>query len=603
MGEARQDETRAEGAAHERHALPPLTGRTRLDRLGRSGPLGLAVTALILVALRLHAFDLPLETDECNYAYIAGRLLESDRLYVDVWDHQPPGVFALFAGVIALFGDDPIVFRWMAVVFSVVSLALVYAILRMTAGTAAALTGALLFAVVSADPGTAGEGCNREIYMNTLILAAWYLACRARSQRPTSDRRPPAIGPESRRLSGGSVVDRTTGCVFASGCLLAVASVLKTLVAVHWLFLAVWLAMSGRRSERPAGRFHGSIRLLVAFALGPLLIWTGTFTYFWATGRSGEFVDAVFLFNLSYSGAAHSFSSRFLEFFAPVGHRFIFDTSLPLWIATAAATALLAYGTAVRRHRESAAVLLLLVSGYVAVCLPAHFWPHYYYLLIPPAVITTATALWIPLRWHRGRTTAGDSHPIAPPSRRSRLPMIVASALSVLLVTTLLYTQVRDYLSQPPFGITVRRYNSRDFWGRAQGENVRRVTDPDDEIFVFGNDAEIYYYARRRCASRFTMITGLQARHAGSKRRREILIEELTRRLPRVILILFDEKPFPEWLAFLDRFYGPAVGVDYHDRNGDAIMFVFARRDEPIETIDWNWDRSSVGGWMPEGGR
>ena len=41
---------------------------------------------LILVAFRLHAFDLPLETDESNYAYIAARLLAGDRLYVDVRD-------------------------------------------------------------------------------------------------------------------------------------------------------------------------------------------------------------------------------------------------------------------------------------------------------------------------------------------------------------------------------------------------------------------------------------------------------------------------------------------------------------------------------------
>ena len=36
---------------------------------------------------------------EGNYAYIGQRLAAGDRLYVDVWDHQPPGVFALTAAV------------------------------------------------------------------------------------------------------------------------------------------------------------------------------------------------------------------------------------------------------------------------------------------------------------------------------------------------------------------------------------------------------------------------------------------------------------------------------------------------------------------------
>ena len=72
---------------------------------------GLLGAATILIAFRLHAFDLPLETDECNYAYIGAQLLDGDRIYVDVWDHQPFGVFVLFAGVMALFGDAPEVFR------------------------------------------------------------------------------------------------------------------------------------------------------------------------------------------------------------------------------------------------------------------------------------------------------------------------------------------------------------------------------------------------------------------------------------------------------------------------------------------------------------
>ena len=61
-----------------------------------------ASVALDLV--RLHAFDLPLETDEANYAYIGARLLDGEKLYVDLWDHQPPGVYVLFAAAISLFG-------------------------------------------------------------------------------------------------------------------------------------------------------------------------------------------------------------------------------------------------------------------------------------------------------------------------------------------------------------------------------------------------------------------------------------------------------------------------------------------------------------------
>lgn len=524
---------------------------------------GLAAAGVVLVAFRLHAFELPLETDECNYAYIAGRLLAGDRLYLDVWDHQPFGVFALFAAVIAIFGDAPDVLRWLATFFSLGSLVFLFLILRHTATTGVAVCGAIMFAIASSDPGTAGEGCNREIYMNTLILAAFYLALRRR------------VNP---RWS-----------LFLSGCALAVASSVKTVVAVHWLVLAVWIglrAFDRARGQAPRGAV---LRALAWFTIAPASIWILTFGYFAVTGRSTEFIDAVFLFNLGYSGSAESIWFRLVRFFNPERHPFIFDSASPLWLGGLVATVWLAVEVAVRRSRAALAALLLVVAGYVAVCLPAKFWPHYYYLMIPSLVIALAMALGR-LAAFAGRLTPG----------RGAGAWTIRLAIYALGPVSVMVTEYRDYLGQTPFGITVKRYNSRDFWGRGQGENVRRVTDPGDEIFVFGNDTSIYYYSGRRCASRFTMITGLQSGYPGSNDRRAILLRELAERRPRLILVLFDEPPFPEWKAFLQEHYTEPIGWDYHDRSGEPIMFVVAVKDRPVEPIDWNWDRAAVGGWFVE---
>jgi hypothetical protein len=76
------------------------------------------------------------------------------------------------------------------------------------------------------------------------------------------------------------------------------------------------------------------------------------------------------------------------------------------------------------------------------------------------------------------------------------------------------------------------------------------------------------------------------------------MMAELEKHLPRLILVLFDEQPFPQWRAFLDEHYGEPIGWDFHDRTGKPIMFVLARKDKPIAPIDWNWDRKEVGGWL-----
>jgi len=545
-----------------------LEGRDRpVPVAGVYDCIAVIATIAILVVFRLHAFDLPLETDECNYAMIAARLLADARLYVDVWDHQPFGVFALFAAAIAMFGDAPHVFRWMALLFSVVTLLLILAILRRLLGRSAAVLGAFLFALASSDPGTGGEGCNREIYMNTLILAGWYFSL-----------------PRVPRLESGGLGPFS---LVISGLCLALASTLKTIVAVHWVFLAFWIAWNASRGTNTKRSIKTVATQLSYFALAPVLVWLAAVGFFAATDRLTEFFEAVFLFNLGYSESGEPFGMRFIRFFAPLRHPFIFESALPLWIASAMAAVWLTTTTILRKNAASAWVLVLLLASYTSVCLPGRFWPHYYYLLLPASVLGVSMAVQRCATWlrHKFRLGAWSAR-----FARSLLYALVPVALAV--------TQTRDYLLQPQFGITVKRYNSRDFWGEGQGRNVASVTDPQDTIFVFGNDASIYYYSHRRCASRYTMITGLALGMEDAVKRRRILMTELAANPPRLILVLFDEKPFDEWLRFLEQVYGEAVGVDYNDRTADPIMLVFARKDQPIRALDWNWDRSAVGGWQ-----
>ncbi len=530
---------------------------------------GLVAAILILVVFRLHAFDLPLETDECNYAVIAARLLAGDRLYVDVWDHQPFGVFTLFAAVIAVFGDTPHVFRWMAMLFSVASLLLIFAILRRVVWRSAALLGIFLFALASSDPGTGGDGCNREIYMNTLILAAWYFSL-------------PRVPRRDGLLSSGL----RSFPVVLSGLCLALASTLKTIVAVHWVFLAFWIAWIVWCSTDGDRRIKAVVTQLSLFAVAPVLVWLTACGYFAATHRLTEFVDAVFLFNLGYSDSSEPFLVRFLRFFHPIEHRFVFYSALPLWIGAGVSLICLAVEGVVSRKLDSLAAVSLLLAGYVATCLPGRFWPHYYYLAVPGLIIGVAVLVDRLSVWFSAYGFLGTVG-----SRVLRVIVYIGFPIGLCV------TEVRDYLLQPPFGITVKRYNSRDFWGQAQGENVAAVTDPDDTVFVFGNDASIYYYSHRQCASRYTMITGLGARMRGAEERRRILLSELERTRPRLIAVLFDEPPWPEWRLFLEKYYGEPAGWDFGDRTQKPIMFVVARKDRPIRPIDWNWDRSAVGGW------
>ncbi|MGB0715353.1 MAG: ArnT family glycosyltransferase [Phycisphaerae bacterium] len=520
----------------------------------------LGVAAIGVALMRRAAFDVPLEADECNYILIGRRLLEGGKLYVDVWDHQPPGIFAIFAGIIALFGDADSTIRWSATGATIISLFLLYNLTKRLASPGFAAWACLLFVLVSSDPGTAGDGCNREVFMNVFVLAAWLFA---------SYGRPRANEPQH--------ASNSTLFLVLAGVALGIGSTIKTVLAMHWLFLTGWIVLEflmQSRSPRQAAK------AFVLMAAGPSLIWILVFAYFAATQRLTLFVDAAFYFNLSYSEADENFISRFLYFFSPERHPFVFRSALPLWIGTIAAAAWLVIRLMQRRDSSIRAALALLVGSYAAVCLPGRAWPHYYYLMIPALIMAVTIAM------HQ-LTLAGKSKGIR----------TAALATMLLITTATAWREYHWYLNQPPFGITVARYNSRDFWAKGIGEKVAAVTDSSDRIFVYSNDPGMYYYAGRQPASRFTMVTGLRDGYSGVDDRRKTLLKELSNNPPRMILVQVGEPVFDGWPDFLAQNYGPAIGVDRHDKKDFVILAVFAHKSKPVEAIDWEWHRREVGGW------
>ncbi len=508
-----------------------LAPRSSASVLSRADLIVLTLAGLIAVGFRLHAYPGPLETDECNYAYFAQRLLAGDRLYVDLWDHQPPGIFALLLLPTAVFGSSPAVYRTLALVLVLLTMFGVFDIARRWFSRSAAWMAALLFALASSDPGIAGEGCNREIHMNLLLVAAvWVLA-----QRQVTDRRR----------------------VLLAGLLLGLASTIKTVVAVHWVALLPFMVL--RPAPDTAGRRQHPLKTVAAFVAGPAALWLAILTYFAAAGRAGAFVDATFTYNLAYSESDQGWGGRLLGFFLKGGefrHQ-IFGTASALWLAGALGLAAFPW------RRERIKSLLMggwVVGSYLAVCLPGRFWPHYYLLMLPPAVLLAAGLLHRLERYHGW----------------------LALGVAAVIILGVLSTQVPRYLLVAPERVGWGRYGPRMSWARDQARRVVAVTDPGDTIYVWSIDANFYYYSGRRCASRFTMYGSLIADHPSTAARRRLLLEDLGRNRPRLIF-LAAKPPFAELRQFfLDHRY-VSVGRT-------TEMEVLCDLARPIPPTDWTWE-------------
>lgn len=70
-------------------------------------PIGGALMLLAFAVLtRMRDFGNPVaHVDEQYYLLVGDRILHGARLYIDLWDRKPPGLFLLFAGFRLLPGD------------------------------------------------------------------------------------------------------------------------------------------------------------------------------------------------------------------------------------------------------------------------------------------------------------------------------------------------------------------------------------------------------------------------------------------------------------------------------------------------------------------
>lgn len=526
----------------------------------------LAGAVLLLILLRMHAFAAPLEVDECNYAYIGQRLAAGDRFYVDVWDHQPPGMFWFSAVLVGLFGSGEIVFRVAAMVATIGTLILIHAICRQTMSRVAAGFAAILFALASSDPGVAGEGCNREVYMNLLVAAAVLL------------------------LLGGKQWH-----ILLAGFCLGLASLLKTVVVTQWLLLVMgliaWRFLARRRvqlsgpgatedhgvaSQTRATRNGETLALVVLrnlglFAGGAAVIWMIVCAVLLADGRFDSFIDATFVYNLGYGQINVPIVQKLAGFFMQNGDpRFdVFRSAAPIWILGSIGLVALPWR---RDPRFAITMVAFALGSFLAVCLPGRFWNHYYMLMLAPMVIASAAVVDRILRIG-GSASAGGEH-------RSRFAAMICGGV---FIAALAACQWYYYLDKPADQIAAFRYHGRMVWAREQGLRVKQVTDPNDTIYVAGLDAGIYYYSQRICASRYTMVTHLAGDDSAAEQRREHLAQDLRDHKPRLILIIAAKStPFiPE----LDRFIRDHQYVKVGEDPGRMIVLCDPAR--LIATIDW----------------
>jgi 4-amino-4-deoxy-L-arabinose transferase-like glycosyltransferase len=241
----------------------------RLERkaVSRSTPRAIApsanmwLLAIVLVSLlwRLPSFfDPPWVNDEGTYFAVAQAMTHGYRLYADVWENKPPGVYLLYSAVYHSFGGSLPGIRLIAAILAALLVLLTYRLSVRAVGTTAALFAGLAVGLVLGVPFLEGTTLNAELPLAVLSASGMYAAL---------ERKRPAL----------------------AGACMAAALIYKAVAGFDATALAIWLFLH-RRDQLPRYLFGAAIVCL----LGCLVVW-----------RAGIFSpmvrDAV-LYDLGYVG-------------------------------------------------------------------------------------------------------------------------------------------------------------------------------------------------------------------------------------------------------------------------------------------------------------
>lgn len=309
--------------------------------------------AALAVLCRVPFLSVPLTQDEGGYAYVARQWASGARLYDAAWVDRPQGLALLFRLIVSVAPSTMEMRLFGALYAAACTLVLAYVIWKLY-GVAAALCGALLYALFSSGPGIEGFTVNGELLATLPTVAAVAALVKARSGR------------------------RAALWLFLAGCCAGGALLVKQSAIDAAVVVVLWspVGASGWRERwrRAALAVAGIGTMLLLSALhGALTGWQ-------------SYLNAVLLDNLRYRGAEASSDTASL---ALTGVQWFWTADA--FLIVAAALGLLA----VARVRGAVPRLPLpwLAAAALGVTLGGLYNRHYFIQLLPPLCLLAGAGL------------------------------------------------------------------------------------------------------------------------------------------------------------------------------------------------------------------
>lgn len=434
---------------------------------------------LLLLILRWNSFSVPFERDEGEYAYSAWIMAEGKGIpYKNAFLQKPPMIIYTYMLAYLINPNALWPSRILAFVFIFISALLMAAIVGKEYGKKLGWISAYLTVIALSSPFYTALAANTEIFLILPLLIVIYIYINKKEN---------AL-PREWFLSG----------VLTSISLLykPVGFYLFIYIYITWLWGIYkvkrnWLMILKRISLVITGGILATLIVILPFIL---------------KGVVKELIETAIIFNIYY---AKMWGLGLQGFSFEIARLFKY-----WWILPALFVAFF-----LKKIKDGYFFLGLFIVSVLSVF--QSVIGHYYLLILPFLIILSVLGM--------------DNISQIISKTGKNISVILLGVITVVL----LLIPIKVQFGMTPMELGKWIYGDENPFSEAKivADNIKKITSPNDAIFIGGSEPEIYYYAKRTSVSRFVITYPLNLKTQLREKYQQEAITDLEKNNPKVIVV------------------------------------------------------------------
>jgi hypothetical protein len=401
------------------------------------------VICTVIVYVRIRLASMPLERDEGEYAYMAQLMLKGAPPYTEAYAMKVPGIFAVYSFILSIFGQTDSGIRYALLFVNFLTSMVIFGIGFKIKDRSTGIWMAATYLIISLSPKLLGLSANCEHFILLPISIGVFLL----------------INPTSRNLL-------LSGLFFGLGVCIKQQAILLVLSGFTWAFLDALTTPKQDPKSSP-------LKSIIIFSLGVIIPILAMLCWMKFFGDFAAFQFWCYDYAKHYGNmwgineAWEHFKFSFIPFAKE--HFFILILSIASFIYTWKS-----------RRRFFWAILILSCGAFSATTPGLNFRQHYFLYLALPLSLTVG---FIVSSSKFGKT------------------------LGVLALFLPIFFEYPTLFRASPNDVVRTIYPFNAFRETKEiGNWISTVTQPNEQIGIFGSEPEICFYSHRHLATPYIYI-------------------------------------------------------------------------------------------------